>query len=229
MAKCPKCSSRKGKRPCPALGEPICSVCCGEHRLRTIPCPQDCPHLESEFYQQTRRRERAAARGRAFMQHLEEAFPQGSRRELAFLLQADIYHFGKHGDGASGAIVSNAAMLEALEQLETSSGPIVIPPTGGHPLGPHLAKCLEHGAPYARVLQGMDRRDLESTFATLRRRVQGLGAPEGAEYQQELARFFDELDFEADLDYDPSEAERPQNPDGPREPPRTEGGLILPS
>jgi len=30
---------------CPARGESICSICCGEQREVTIDCPSDCPHL----------------------------------------------------------------------------------------------------------------------------------------------------------------------------------------
>lgn len=43
MAKCPKCNRRKGKRPCPVLGEPICESCCGRLRGTEIQCTLDCP------------------------------------------------------------------------------------------------------------------------------------------------------------------------------------------
>lgn len=42
---CPLCRERKGKRPCPARGERICSVCCGGKRLVEIDCPRDCVWL----------------------------------------------------------------------------------------------------------------------------------------------------------------------------------------
>ena len=45
MAACSFCEQRKGKRNCPALGGPICSICCGQHRLTRIACPSDCVHL----------------------------------------------------------------------------------------------------------------------------------------------------------------------------------------
>jgi hypothetical protein len=42
---CRHCGQRKGKRTCPALVGPICSRCCGQHRLVEIDCPSDCVHL----------------------------------------------------------------------------------------------------------------------------------------------------------------------------------------
>ncbi|NOX44675.1 MAG: hypothetical protein GXO72_02910 [Caldiserica bacterium] len=45
MAKCPLCESRTAERFCPALGKKLCSICCGEHRQRSIGCPPDCQYL----------------------------------------------------------------------------------------------------------------------------------------------------------------------------------------
>jgi hypothetical protein len=44
---CPACNQRKARRDCPALGQKICSICCGTKRLTEINCPPDCPHLAS--------------------------------------------------------------------------------------------------------------------------------------------------------------------------------------
>jgi hypothetical protein len=43
--RCPLCSSRPAKRPCPALGREICAVCCGTKREIEIACPRDCGFL----------------------------------------------------------------------------------------------------------------------------------------------------------------------------------------
>lgn len=45
MASCPLCQKRKGRRACPAKGEAICSVCCGQKRRVEIACPEDCVYL----------------------------------------------------------------------------------------------------------------------------------------------------------------------------------------
>ncbi len=55
MAKCVKCSKRKPKRHCPALGESICSLCCGMHRQKEIHCPPTCSFLAKHKPYQDRR------------------------------------------------------------------------------------------------------------------------------------------------------------------------------
>ena len=45
MAKCPICNERSPSRFCPALGKRICSICCGEHRQKSIACPTSCEFL----------------------------------------------------------------------------------------------------------------------------------------------------------------------------------------
>ncbi len=47
MANCPLCSSRAGKRYCPAIAEQICAVCCGTKREIEIDCPSFCSYLKA--------------------------------------------------------------------------------------------------------------------------------------------------------------------------------------
>lgn len=42
---CALCGRRLGRRDCPALGQRICSTCCGRKRLVEIDCPADCRWL----------------------------------------------------------------------------------------------------------------------------------------------------------------------------------------
>jgi hypothetical protein len=42
---CPSCGKRAGRRPCPALGRQICTVCCGTKRLVEIRCVPTCGYL----------------------------------------------------------------------------------------------------------------------------------------------------------------------------------------
>jgi len=46
MAKCPKCSSRKGQRRCRATGSEVCTPCCGEIR-KPATC-QGCPYFKED-------------------------------------------------------------------------------------------------------------------------------------------------------------------------------------
>lgn len=45
MAKCAICQKMKAKRPCPAKGHPVCSMCCGQKRGPDLGCPPDCAYL----------------------------------------------------------------------------------------------------------------------------------------------------------------------------------------
>lgn len=55
MAKCSKCKKRKAKRYCVALGQELCSLCCGLLREKEINCPSTCSFLEKhKFYQEKR-------------------------------------------------------------------------------------------------------------------------------------------------------------------------------
>lgn len=59
MAKCTRCRRRKAKRLCPALGQELCSLCCGRHRNREIRCPVHCPFLAQHApYQDQRSQEK---------------------------------------------------------------------------------------------------------------------------------------------------------------------------
>jgi hypothetical protein len=42
---CAICEKRPPKRFCPAKGDKICAICCGEQREVSIDCPLDCSHL----------------------------------------------------------------------------------------------------------------------------------------------------------------------------------------
>ena len=42
---CPICEKRPPKRFCPAKGEKICAICCGQEREVTIDCLLDCTYL----------------------------------------------------------------------------------------------------------------------------------------------------------------------------------------
>ena len=44
---CPVCGIRRARRQCPALGQQICTICCGTKRQVEIACPADCVYLAS--------------------------------------------------------------------------------------------------------------------------------------------------------------------------------------
>ena len=221
MAKCPKCSTRKAKRACPALGAEICPPCCAENRLVSIPCPRDCPHLQGEFYQHRRRQERATARGRDFLALQERLFPDEIARGFAFRLMADIYYFTRE----SGPL-DDAAMAAGLGVLKGSLSKIFVPPDGASPLGRFLVERMADRRRYPDA-PGMGAEERRRAVGAIEGHVRSLARAGGRQFQDLLSSFFDALDFEADLDYSPADAgEGPAAaPGGPR---RSPGGLILP-
>jgi len=55
MTKCSKCNKRKAKRYCIALGNHLCSLCCGLLREKEIHCPPNCTFLEKHRPYQEKR------------------------------------------------------------------------------------------------------------------------------------------------------------------------------
>jgi hypothetical protein len=92
MSSCPLCGQRKARRSCPALGQEICSVCCGTKRGAEIACPPGCGYLAAsrEHPPATVRRqqERDAATLLPTIRHLTER-----QYQLYFLFQGTI---GRH-------------------------------------------------------------------------------------------------------------------------------------
>jgi len=78
--KCPLCNERKGKRPCPAKGEPICAQCCGEKRILEIDCPESCAYLQAG-------RTREARQG--YARHLRPSDPAKAQRYQQVLTELE--------------------------------------------------------------------------------------------------------------------------------------------
>ncbi len=235
MAKCPRCSSRKGKRHCPALRTSICPACCADERLKTIACPQDCVHLRGELYQHRRRQERARSLGKEFVDANKKIFPSRESHDFAFNLQADIYYFSrKHGP------VSDEAIAGALESLRSYCSRIFVPEGAPHPILPFLIERIRDarrypvGPGFTVEAQMRALGSLASYIRSLARSATASPARPGAKggdttrHFESLSSFFDSLDFEADLDYSP---EDPQAAAAQEEAVvrRSPGGLILPS
>src|SRR5258705_8050871 len=89
---CPLCRDRRGRRACPALGESICSICCGTKRLVEVPCPSDCGYLASAREHPpavvVRQRQKDLGLLAHFMRDLNEA-----QSELFFLLSAGLERY----------------------------------------------------------------------------------------------------------------------------------------
>jgi hypothetical protein len=204
VATCPRCSSRKAKRPCPALGAEICAVCCAEGRLKTILCPLDCPYLQSEHYQSGRRRARALSRGRKFRENVETAFPDAMERDLAAKIYADIYYFA-----ANEGPVTDRAIAEAGDALRGLSPPAEAPPAPAAPLALYLRERLGDASRYPDP-RGSAR--AARVLGRIAERARSMAGEDTRLIEEEITAFFGALDFEADLDYSPRDGKDPSAP-----------------
>jgi hypothetical protein len=197
----------------------ICPQCCAEGRLKTIACPQDCRHLQSELYQHKRRKERALSRGKDFVESNTKLFTSQESRDFAFNLQADVYyHHRQHGP------VDDDVIVEILECVRSSQSKVFLPQAAQHPLTRFLLERLQDANRYP-ALPAFGTEDKARALRSLVTHVRGLKGTGNRRFHERLAGFFDALDFEADLDYSPGDATTPaESTDQKRSP----GGLILP-
>ncbi|MGQ9588784.1 MAG: hypothetical protein ACUVYA_00660 [Planctomycetota bacterium] len=141
MRRCPRCGERPPKRDCPALGLEICAACCARDRLREIPCPSSCPHLENESYQEKRRQDRAQSRGREFLFAMAELTDSDEAFHLALWLQAHTYIF-LFGATRREDAGDDAAVARAYAAAAEAYSPLVLPEGGRHPLTALLLERL---------------------------------------------------------------------------------------
>jgi hypothetical protein len=114
---CPVCDQRKARRACPALGQTICTVCCGTKRLVAINCPADCVHLavarEHPAAVVRRQQELDVALLMPTLRHLTER-----QHQLFFLFHSAIARHTPEGfarltdDDVAQAAAATAATLE---------------------------------------------------------------------------------------------------------------------
>lgn len=137
--RCVLCGQRTGDRNCPALGRPICSVCCGKERVRTIRCPPSCPYLvEAERRWQARRSQEFLEAWNAW-QKAHPELPWPYLWILAKVLAAILHE----------TFATDTEVERALVDLDQALSPIVFVSAAPSPLGKSLSssflKLLEEG------------------------------------------------------------------------------------
>lgn len=121
---CASCGLRKGHRSCPALGELICSACCGAKRGRTIRCPSNCEYLAAAVTHPAsnvrRQQERDLAVLAPTIRHLTER-----HRQLFFLFQTSI--LGHRPQGTRPLVDADVAEATraAAKTLETAAKGVI--------------------------------------------------------------------------------------------------------
>lgn len=138
MRKCLYCHARKGKRPCPALGGLICSLCCGEHRVIRITCPADCVYLDTNSeYQQRRAGERFAQDRREFY---KELFAFGGEKAAALFNLIEVVTFSYFQDRRDG---QDGEVIAGIQALRRTLSPLHIPAVPGQVFAERLKKEYE--------------------------------------------------------------------------------------
>lgn len=134
---CPLCDRRRARRACPALGESICSVCCGTKRRTRIACPPDCVYLESATAHPPAVVQRRRERDGGFLVALLHGLTQPQQRLAALLLE---YLAGERPDapGLVDADVEQAALALA-QTFETASRGILYEHSAGTATAQRLA------------------------------------------------------------------------------------------
>lgn len=225
MAKCPKCSTRKGKRPCPALRTEICSSCCGEHRLRDIDCPEHCQFLGSEGYHRQRRWERSRSMGRSLLEPLQREFSSEPTWSFVFRLLVEIYAFSCNRSLEARGL-DDGRILDALKVLRGRLGTIYVPGSAPSPLGEFLHERCE-SAQELGTSREFPAAEREKVLVRLENFVERLTAKTPGDFLNGLTNLLSPLDLKIDLGYDP-EANQPQKPTPQSQYQQRSSGLIVP-
>jgi hypothetical protein len=197
MALCLHCGKRKAKRSCPALGNDLCSLCCGRLRERELHCPASCRYLsEHKPYQEKRtldRRAGTAGRERRLDERLSWLVLtlEASLRELA-----DRLPDFTDKDAA-------LALAYAREKVERAQSVLIIPGEARRPqneAGEVVVRALEDCrfrpagliTTTAESYTREDRRVALDMVAGAIRKTLG-GAAEERTYLRSLAARFDEV------------------------------------
>ncbi len=122
MSTCSYCHQRKGKRPCPALGGLICSLCCGEHRLVRVSCPSDCSYLDTgSEYQQKRLADQFMPARREWYRELSEL---GGGKAVALFNLIEVVTFSYFEGRRDG---QDAEVVAAIQALRRTLSPLHVP------------------------------------------------------------------------------------------------------
>lgn len=138
MSQCVYCQQRKGKRPCPALGGLICTLCCGEHRIVRISCPADCIYLGTgSDYQQKRLAEHFMPVRREFYRQLAEF---GGEKAVALYNLVEVVTFSYYQGRRDG---QDAEIVAAIQALRRTLSPLHVPAAPMPVFAEHLRKEYE--------------------------------------------------------------------------------------
>ncbi len=127
MAKCAKCKKRKAKRFCTAIGESICSLCCGILREKEIHCPSQCTFLQRHKpYQERKIIERKQKFSSSKDLYEEDIMKDERMTWLAFHIESPIKVFAESKESFTDKDAL-LALEYAKEKVERKKGILIVP------------------------------------------------------------------------------------------------------
>jgi len=118
MKKCSRCNKRKSKRYCPALGESICSLCCGQIREKEVHCPPVCPYLSKhKSYQEKRIIEKKPSSPKTPASNRDDPLQDERMAWLAFHTEMPVLEYAE-----SRTSLNDKEVLLALEYVREKIG-----------------------------------------------------------------------------------------------------------
>lgn len=145
MSLCIYCKRRKGKRNCPALKGMICSRCCGEKRIKFIPCPESCPVLKEHMnYTKERKGEKFASE---WLREFEDLKDEGFK--IFSAIEWNLYSYLIDSPGSL-----DIEILSGLEYIRKKFSPLTFPGETKNILGEILLDFLERGIQEGHISKG---------------------------------------------------------------------------
>jgi hypothetical protein len=147
MTKCARCKKRKAKRSCPALGDSLCSLCCGLIRDKEIHCPSNCNFLvQHKPYQEKKIIEKKPALSRKELSAEEDLLQDERMAWLVFHIEAPLKEYGEKKESFSDreAIL---ALEYAKERIEKERGLVFLPGKDNRPkneVGEAILQSIEN-------------------------------------------------------------------------------------
>ncbi len=154
MKKCPRCNARKSKRYCPALGQSLCTLCCGQIREKEVHCPSDCPFLSKhKSYQEKRVIEKKHAPQRILSS--EEYLLKDERMAwLAFNIEVPLKKYAEQKPSLNDRDAL-LALEYAREKIAKGRGLVLMPEESGKPrneLGEAIYQMIERCRYEGRII-----------------------------------------------------------------------------
>jgi hypothetical protein len=197
MAECSRCHKRKAKRLCPALGSPLCSLCCGRLREKELHCPPACPYLSRHKpYQENRVIQKKGTFSQDVLEDERLAW-------LSLNIEAALREYGKRKPSFSD---KDAVLALEYARSRLEKGPGLIQPAreagaGKNEAGEAVLQSLDQCRFQRKIIlpQNLEMYSVEEKVKCVENTIQAIkhlarGRLEGRDYLQDIDRRLERLE-----------------------------------